>query len=211
MYRKYIKRILDLILASFLLVILAPIMLILAIIIRKDGGPAIFKQQRSGKDGKVFTLYKFRSMTPSNNVHNFKKEDEITKIGKFIRNTSLDELPQLINILKGEMSFIGPRPWITDYSRYFTENQRRRLEVLPGITGLAQCSGRNNISIIEKINLDIRYIDQISFKMDLYIFFKSIISVLKKEGTISSKFSIKNELDELERQSTNDIVTGILV
>lgn len=211
MYRKYIKRILDLILALILLMILSPLMLILAIMIKRDGGPAIFKQQRSGKDGKVFILYKFRSMTPSNNVHNFKKEDEITKIGRFIRNTSLDELPQLVNILKGEMSFIGPRPWITDYSRYFTKQQMRRLEVLPGITGLAQCNGRNNISIIEKINLDIQYIDQISFKIDLYIFFKSMISVLKKEGTISSKFSIKNELDELEHQKTNDIVSGILV
>lgn len=211
MYRKYIKRILDFILASILLVVLLPFMLILAMIIKRDGGPAIFKQQRSGKNGTVFTLYKFRSMTPSNNVHNFKKEDEITKIGKFIRNTSLDELPQLVNILKGEMSFIGPRPWITDYSRYFTDHQMRRLEVLPGITGLAQCSGRNNISIIEKINLDIYYIDRVSFKMDLYIFFKSIISVLKKEGTISSKFSIKNELDELEHQTTNDMVPSILV
>ena len=209
MYR-YIKRGLDVILSIVLIILLSPIMMIIALLVKTDGGPVIFVQERSGKNGKLFHLYKFRSMTPNNNVRNFKKEDEITKIGKVIRKTSLDELPQLFNILKGEMSFIGPRPWIPEYSENFTKEQFRRLDVLPGITGLAQCKGRNNIGIKEKINYDIKYVDNLSFKMDLYIFFKSIISVIKKDGAISSKLSIKNEIDELKMQS-NDNVKGVYI
>lgn len=209
MYR-YIKRGLDVILSIVLIILLSPIMMIIALLVKTDGGPVIFVQERSGKNGKLFHLYKFRSMTPNNNVRNFKKEDEITKIGKIIRKTSLDELPQLFNILKGEMSFIGPRPWIPEYSENFTKEQFRRLDVLPGITGLAQCKGRNNIGIKEKINYDIKYVDNLSFKMDLYIFFKSIISVIKKDGAISSKLSIKNEIDELKMQS-NDNVKGVYI
>lgn len=209
MYR-YIKRGLDVILSIVLIILLSPVMMIIALLVKTDGGPAIFVQERSGKKGKLFHLYKFRSMTPNNNVRNFKKEDEITKIGKVIRKTSLDELPQLFNILKGEMSFIGPRPWIPEYSENFTKEQFRRLDVLPGITGLAQCKGRNNIGIKEKINYDIKYVDNLSFKMDLYIFFKSIISVIKKDGAISSKLSIKNEIDELKMQS-NDNVKGVYI
>lgn len=209
MYR-YIKRGLDVIFSIVLIILLSPIMMIIALLVKTDGGPVIFVQERSGKNGKLFHLYKFRSMTPNNNVRNFKKEDEITKIGKIIRKTSLDELPQLFNILKGEMSFIGPRPWIPEYSENFTKEQFRRLDVLPGITGLAQCKGRNNIGIKEKINYDIKYVDNLSFKMDLYIFFKSIISVIKKDGAISSKLSIKNEIDELKMQS-NDNVKGVYI
>lgn len=209
MYR-YIKRGLDVILSIVLIILLSLIMMIIALLVKTDGGPVIFVQERSGKNGKLFHLYKFRSMTPNNNVRNFKKEDEITKIGKVIRKTSLDELPQLFNILKGEMSFIGPRPWIPEYSENFTKEQFRRLDVLPGITGLAQCKGRNNIGIKEKINYDIKYVDNLSFKMDLYIFFKSIISVIKKDGAISSKLSIKNEIDELKMQS-NDNVKGVYI
>lgn len=209
MYR-YIKRGLDVILSIVLIILLSPIMMIITLLVKTDGGPVIFVQERSGKNGKLFHLYKFRSMTPNNNVRNFKKEDEITKIGKIIRKTSLDELPQLFNILKGEMSFIGPRPWIPEYSENFTKEQFRRLDVLPGITGLAQCKGRNNIGIKEKINYDIKYVDNLSFKMDLYIFFKSIISVIKKDGAISSKLSIKNEIDELKMQS-NDNVKGVYI
>lgn len=207
---KYIKRGLDIILSIILIILLSPIMIIISLLVKTDGGQAIFIQERSGKNGKTFYLYKFRSMTPNNNVRNFNKEDEITKIGKFIRKTSLDELPQLFNILKGEMSFIGPRPWIPEYSENFTKEQFRRLEVLPGITGLAQCSGRNNIGIKEKINYDIKYVNNISFKMDLYIFLKTIVSVIKKDGAISSKISIKNEIDELKNQS-NDNINGVLI
>ena len=145
-------------------------------------------------------MYKFRSMKINNDVHNLKENDCITKIGHILRKTSLDELPQLINILKGEMSFIGPRPWITDQAKYFTIEQRRRLDVLPGITGLAQASGRNAISIIEKIDLDVEYVDNISFLLDLKIIFMTIGSIFNKKGNNSDKFAIQNELDVLKNQ-----------
>lgn len=211
MYRMYVKRLLDIIISIFLIILLMPIMLVIGILVRTDGGKAIFIQERSGKNGELFKLYKFRSMTPSNNVRNFLKEDEITKIGQFIRRTSLDEIPQLFNILKGEMSFIGPRPWIPDYSLNFTKEQFKRLDVLPGITGLAQCSGRNNIGIKEKINLDIKYVENVSLKTDLYIFTKTIISVIKKEGAISSKLSIKSEIEELQMQLISEPINGVLI
>lgn len=201
MYKRFIKRILDLLLATILLVLLSPIFIIVSIAIKLETkGPVIFKQIRSGKHNKVFTLYKFRSMTANNDFYNTKEEDQITKVGKFIRKTSLDELPQLFNILKGEMSFIGPRPWITDYAKYFTKHQMRRLEVLPGITGLAQCSGRNNLNIKDRINIDVKYVDHISLKMDLYIFFKTIKSVIKREGFSNSKSAIHEELRILYKQ-----------
>ena len=201
MYKRFIKRILDLLLAIILLVLLSPIFIIVSIAIKLETkGPVIFKQIRSGKNNHVFTLYKFRSMTASNDFYNTKEEDQITKVGRIIRKTSLDELPQLFNILKGEMSFIGPRPWITDYAKYFTKHQMRRLEVLPGITGLAQCSGRNNLNIKDRINIDVKYVDHISLKMDLYIFFKTIKSVIKREGFSNSKSAIHEELRILERQ-----------
>ena len=211
MYSLFVKRSLDIIFSLVLIMVLLPIMFIIGLIIRNDGGKALFVQKRSGKNGKEFKLFKFRSMPESNNVRDFKKEDEITKFGKFIRKTSLDELPQLFNILKGDMSFVGPRPWITDYSIYFTENQKRRLEVLPGITGLAQSSGRNNLSIKEKINLDIKYVESVTLKTDIYVIIKTIKSVIKKEGAISSKLTIKNEIDELRMQKIDETINGILI
>ena len=133
---KYIKRLMDLILAIIGLILAGIPMIIVAIAIKLESkGPALFKQVRTGKDGKEFKLFKFRSMTVDNDVMNFKTENKITKVGKFIRKTSLDELPQLFNIIKGEMSFIGPRPWITEYYKNFNAHQKRRVEVLPGITG----------------------------------------------------------------------------
>lgn len=198
MYRIVFKRLLDISISFVLIILLFPLFIILALLVRRDGGPAIFKQDRSGYHNKTFKIYKFRSMSVNNNVRNFKKEDMLTSFGKFLKDTSLDELPQLFNILKGDMSIIGPRPWITDYSKFFTKEQMRRLEVKPGLTGLAQCLGRNSISIHDKIKLDIKYVDSISFKTDLYVFFKSAMSVLTKDGSISSKFLIKNELDELK-------------
>lgn len=180
-----------------------PVFLIISLLIKlEDGGPIFFKQLRSGK-GKDFLMYKFRSMKVNNDVHNLNEGDSVTKIGHIIRKTSLDELPQLINILKGEMSFIGPRPWITDYATYFTSEQMRRLDVLPGITGLAQASGRNDISIIEKIKLDIEYVDNLSLLLDIKIIFKTIKSIFSKKGNNSDKFAIKNELDVLKEQWKN--------
>ena len=134
MYKVFVKRLLDIILSSLMIVICLPLMIIIALIIKKDGGSAIFIQKRSGKDNDPFMIYKFRTMHIENDVHDFKCEDRITKFGKFLKRTSLDELPQLFNILKGDMSFIGPRPWITDYSKYYTLNQMKRLSVKPGLT-----------------------------------------------------------------------------
>ena len=208
MYKKFGKRLIDIILSLLLLIILSPILLMVALSIKLESkGPAIFKQTRSGKNNENFTLYKFRSMAANNDIYDKTSEDRITKVGNFIRKTSLDELPQLFNIIKGEMSFIGPRPWIVEYAKNFTDEQMRRLEVLPGITGLAQCSGRNNLNIIERINIDINYVDNISLKQDIMIVFKTIKSILKKEGFSNSKSGIHDEIKMLEMQhQTNDEV-----
>ena len=201
MYKVFVKRLLDIILSSLMIVICLPLMIIIALIIKKDGGSAIFIQKRSGKDNDPFMIYKFRTMHIENDVHDFKCEDRITKFGKFLKRTSLDELPQLFNILKGDMSFIGPRPWITDYSKYYTLNQMKRLSVKPGLTGLAQCCGRNSLSIIEKINYDIKYVEDISFINDIKIVFLTIKSLLDKDSASTTKFTIKSELDQLKSQS----------
>ena len=196
---KYIKRFLDFFLALILLIILfIPMCIISLLIKREDKGYSIFRQVRTGKDGKTFELYKFRSMKINNNVRDFSKEDEYTKIGKIIRKTSLDELPQLFNILKGDMSFIGPRPWIPEYYENMTEEQRHKYDVRPGLTGLAQASGRNGISIFDKINYDIEYVKKYSFKEDIYVIFKTIYTVIKKEDVDIGKFGIKSELEQLK-------------
>ena len=198
----FIKRLFDILLSLFGLVLSLIPMIIISIAIKLESkGPVFFKQVRTGKGGKNFNLYKFRSMTVDNDVMNFKTENKITKVGKFIRKTSLDELPQLFNILKGEMSFIGPRPWIVEYYNNFNEYQKRRVEVLPGITGLAQATGRNNLNIFEKINYDIEFVDNFSFKMDLKVVFKTIKTVLSKEGAEISKYGIKEEIEDLKHQN----------
>ena len=212
MYKKYVKRIFDFIGALVLLVLLWPIFLIVAICIKLDSnGPAIFKQKRSGMKDKAFTLYKFRSCSVNNKINDRTKGDNITKVGRVIRKLSLDELPQLINIIKGDMSFIGPRPWVTEYSENFTKKQKGRLNVLPGITGLAQISGRNNISINDKINCDLIYVDKISLKMDIKIVFKTIKSVFKSEGVAAdNKLTIHNELDTLKKNKLREEVKKAL-
>lgn len=196
-----VKRIFDFLFALIGLIILSPIMIIVAIAIKIDSkGPAIFKQTRTGLNGKEFMLYKFRSMVAENDVHDFSSQDKHTKVGNFIRKTSLDELPQLFNILKGDMSFIGPRPWITDYYENMNEVQRHRCDVIPGITGLAQVRGRNTITIFDKINNDLEYIDHFSLLEDIKIVFLTIKVVLTKEGADAGKSTIQNELDDLKAQ-----------
>lgn len=198
---KYVKRILDLIIAITLFIIFLIPMIIISILIKLDSkGPVLFKQVRTGKNGKPFNLYKFRSMAVDNDVHDFSKQDNHTKVGDILRKTSLDELPQIINILKGEMSFIGPRPWITDYYENMTEEQRHRNDVLPGITGLAQAKGRNNITIFDKINYDLEYVKNYSFIQDVKIVFLTIKTVLSKEGADAGKGTIQVELDTLKTQ-----------
>lgn len=197
-----VKRVFDFTTALILLILLSPVFLVLSLIIRRDGGKAIFIQKRSGKNDTIFNLYKFRSMVPNNSFDDKKSGDQITKVGHFIRKTSLDELPQLINIIKGEMSFVGPRPWVTSYSENFTPEQKRRLDVLPGLTGLAQCTGRNDMPIFEKIKKDLEYVNKISLFMDIKILFRTIATVFKKEGVIheGTKESFHNEIEELKRQ-----------
>lgn len=198
----FFKRIIDVIIALMGLIVLAPLMIIIGIAIKIDSkGPILFKQIRTGKNGKTFMLYKFRSMVSDNDVYEFKVEDKQTKVGKFLRKTSLDELPQLINILKLEVSLIGPRPWIVDYYEKMNDIQRHRCDVLPGITGLAQVKGRNDISIFEKINYDLEYVLNCSLMLDVKIIFLTVKAVISKKGVDAGKSTISNELTDLEKQN----------
>ncbi len=184
MYAKHIKRPLDFILSLIAIIILSPLLLIVAILVRiKLGKPVIFKQQRPGKNEKIFTLYKFRTMTDKKdeNGNLLPDEQRLTKFGKALRSTSLDELPELINILKGDMAIVGPRPQLIKDMLFMTKEQRRRHSVRQGLTGLAQISGRNNISWEEKINYDLKYIDRVTFYGDLKIILKTVEKVFKKE------------------------------
>ena len=204
MYQHVIKRLFDFILALLLLIFAAIPMAIVAIAIKlEDGGPIIYKSKRMGKGCKVFNTYKFRSMKANREeLHsNLTHEQMVTKVGKFIRKTSLDELPQLINILKGEMSFIGPRPWIPDYYEWFTPEQKRRSDVLPGISGLAQVKGRNGISIFKKIEYDLYYVEHISFFMDIKLVIETVVQVFKKTNAEISEQGIKEEIRELKEQA----------
>lgn len=199
----FIKRAFDIITSLIALIILAIPMLIVALCIKiEDGSPAIFKQVRMGKNLKPFHIYKFRTMKTQREELNsdLSHEEMVTKVGKILRATSIDELPQLINILKGDMSFIGPRPWIVEYYEWFTDEQKRRSDVRPGITGLAAVKGRNGINIFKKINLDLEYVDNMSIWLDIKIFFWTIMEVFKKTNAEISENGIKDELTELREQ-----------
>ena len=199
----FVKRAFDIIVSLIALIILAIPMIIVAILIKlEDGSPAIFKQVRMGKNLKPFNIYKFRTMKTQREELNseLSHEEMVTKVGKVLRATSIDELPQLINILKGEMSFIGPRPWIVEYYEWFTDEQKRRSDVRPGITGLAAVKGRNGINIFKKINYDLEYVDNMSLWLDIKIFFWSIVAVFKKTNAEISENGIKDELTELREQ-----------
>lgn len=200
-YKRYVKRFLDVIMSIVALIILSPLFLILVVLIRaKLGGPAIFKQQRAGYKGKKFTLYKFRTMTneKDENGNLLPDEDRLTPFGERLRATSLDELPELWNIIKGDMSIIGPRPFVVEYLDRYTEEQNHRHDVKPGLSGLAQVNGRNMLGWIEKFNYDLIYVNNISFSLDVKIFFKTIPCILKSEG-IHSKNSVTMEEFKGER------------
>ena len=185
LYCKLIKRFMDFLIAALSIIIFSPLLIILAILVRvKLGGPVIFKQERPGLNGKVFKLYKFRTMTDAKDENGNLLDDEyrLTSFGKKLRSTSLDELPELYNILKGDMSIVGPRPLLVKYLPLYSDEQKRRHDVRPGLTGLAQVSGRNAITWTEKFNKDIEYVDNVSFGLDISIFFKTIYCVLKREG-----------------------------
>lgn len=199
MYKKFIKRFLDLILSLMALIILMPLMLIIYILVRvKLGKPAIFKQERPGKDEKIFTLYKFRTMTDEKdeNGNLLPDEQRLTKFGKILRSTSLDELPELINIIKGDMSIVGPRPLLVRDMVFMTEIQRKRHSVRQGLTGLAQVNGRNNITWEEKIKYDLNYIENISFINDVKIILKTVIKVFKREDTQTDGMQTAEDLGD---------------
>jgi len=175
----------DFILSLIALIILSPVFLVVALLVRINlGSPVIFKQQRPGLNEKIFTMYKFRTMTDERDENGELLPDAVrlTKFGKFLRSTSLDELPELFNILKGDMSIVGPRPLLVQYLPLYNEHQRRRHEVRPGLTGLAQVNGRNAISWEEKFDLDVQYVDNVTFINDWKIIFTTLKKVTLREG-----------------------------
>ena len=196
MIYKYIKRILDIISSLLAIIILSPLLAVTAVLVKtKLGSPVLFKQERPGKDEKIFTLMKFRTMTDECDENGELLPDEVrlTKFGKFLRSTSIDELPELFNILKGDMSVIGPRPLLVEYIPRYNEHQHRRHEVRPGLSGWAQVNGRNTVSWEDKFDMDVHYVDNYSFAMDVKILFMTVLNVLKKEG-ISSETSATMEV-----------------
>ena len=202
-----IKRALDIVLSIFGIIILSPLLIITSILIKLTSkGPIIFKQKRIGKDGKVFEIYKFRSMVVGaekigTGVYSKKGDTRVTKIGKIIRATSIDELPQLFNILKGEMSFIGPRPVLTyhpwKYEEY-TKEQLKRFEVKPGVTGWAQIHGRKDVEWHKRIKLDVQYVENISLKLDEEIFFKTIYQVISMKDNVNTEETFKKAKNDEE-------------
>jgi len=194
-YELLLKRPMDLVLSFLAFLMLSPILFFIAVLVRvKLGSPILFKQNRPGLNGKIFRMYKFRTMTEQKDIHGNLLDDSVrlTRFGKFLRATSLDELPELINILKGEMSLIGPRPLLENYLELYSEHQKRRHEVRPGLSGYAQVNGRNALSWEDKFNLDVYYVDNVKFLFDLKIILLTIKKVIIKEG-INSNSSVTNE------------------
>lgn len=184
-YEKFIKRPQDILLSLIAMIVLSPVLLITAILVRtKLGSPVIFKQKRPGLDEKVFTLYKFRTMTDAKDPDGNLLPDEVrlTKFGKLLRSTSLDELPELWNIFCGDIAVVGPRPLLVEYLSRYNEEQKRRHEVRPGLSGLAQVNGRNAISWEDKFKYDIQYVDHVTFLGDWKIIFQTILNVIKRDG-----------------------------
>ena len=207
-YEKYIKRPQDIFLSLFSLIVLSPILIVTALLVRVNlGSPVIFKQKRPGLNEKIFTLYKFRTMTDARDKEGNLLPDEVrlTKFGKLLRSTSLDELPELWNILCGDIAVIGPRPLLVEYLPRYNEEQRRRHEVRPGLSGLAQINGRNNLSWTKKFELDVWYVDHVTFLGDWKIILQTVRNVLKHEG-INSDTSVTMEVfmgTEEELESKN--------
>lgn len=205
-YRKFIKRPMDFILSLIAIIILCPVFIIVAVLVRvKLGSPVLFKQKRPGLNEKIFTMYKFRTMTDERDKFGELLPDEIrlTKFGKFLRSTSLDELPELLNIIKGEMSIVGPRPLLVQYLPLYDEHQKRRHEVRPGLSGYAQINGRNAISWEDKFDFDVVYVDNVSFIGDWKIIFLTIKKVFVREG-IRSETAATMEYFEGNKVKNND-------
>lgn len=198
-YERYVKRPLDFCSAALLLILLSPLMAVVAALVRIQlGAPVIFHQQRPGRNERIFNLCKFRTMTDARDKNGDLLPDakRLTKLGSTLRRTSLDELPELVNILKGDMSFVGPRPLLVRYLPWYTEREKRRHEVRPGLTGLAQVSGRNFIGWDKRLDLDVRYADRITFLGDLRILIKTIHNVLCQEDVAVDTDTAEQYLDE---------------
>lgn len=190
LYENYIKRFIDIICSGCALIILSPIILITFLLVRiKLGSPALFMQERPGLNGEIFRLYKFRSMSNARDKNGKLLPDDVrlTKFGRLLRSTSLDELPELFNILRGDMSIVGPRPLLVEYLPYYTKEERHRHDVRPGLTGLAQVNGRNTLTWEEKFAFDIKYVEDITFIKDVKIILKTVEKVFKREDILIGK------------------------
>ena len=206
-YEKYIKRILDFLLSLFALIVLSIPMLAVAILVRiKLGAPVIFCQERPGKNEKIFKLYKFRTMTDARDENGELLPDEVrlTKFGKFLRSTSLDELPELWNILRGDMSIVGPRPLLVKYLPYYTQNEKHRHDVRPGLTGLAQVNGRNCLTWEQKFSYDIEYVNHISFFADAKIVAKTVWKVINRSDIQVNTQNTEGNLAEIRKARSEE-------
>lgn len=205
LYRDYIKRILDFTLALVMLVLLSPLLIVVYIwlTIANKGAGALFTQERPGKDEQIFKLYKFKSMTDERDAEgNFLPDAQrLTKVGQFIRKTSLDELPQLWNVLKGDMSFIGPRPLLVRYLPFYTKEERKRHDVRPGITGLSQVNGRNHLPWDDRLEMDVQYVERLSFTLDINIFLKTIKNIISRKDIAVIPGSLGLPLDQERMKS----------
>lgn len=204
-YERFLKRPMDFILSAFAIIFLSPILLIVSYFIRvKLGSPILFKQKRPGLNEKIFTMYKFRTMTDEKDENGQLLPDNIrlTKFGRLLRSTSLDELPELINIIKGDMSIVGPRPLLIQYLPLYNTHQKKRHDVRPGLTGLAQINGRNSISWDDRFYYDVKYVNNLTFAMDLRIILATIRKVVRKEG-ISSNTSVTMEAFHGNKEGSN--------
>ena len=203
MYAKYVKRMLDFLIALVGLAVASPILLIVAVLVRtKLGSPVLFTQERPGKDEKIFKLYKFRSMSDARDEQGnlLPDKDRLTPFGKMLRATSLDELPELFNILKGDMSLIGPRPLLVSYLPWYTEREQLRHTVRPGLTGLAQVSGRNSLVWDKRLEKDVEYVEHLSFMMDLKILFMTVKKVVCKDDVAEDTNVIEGNFAEIRKQ-----------
>lgn len=206
MYRTFGKRLLDLIVATTVLILLSPVLVVIALLVRlRLGTPVLFRQQRPGLHGQPFTLLKFRTMTDARDARGNLLPDEqrLTPLGRFLRSASLDELPELFNVLRGEMRLVGPRPWLMRYMPYYTEPERKRFEMLPGITGWAQVNGRNDSSWDERLACDIWYVENWSLTLDLKILWLTLLKAVRRENVQIVPRLTMLDLDEERRQSVS--------
>lgn len=204
-YERFFKRLFDVVFSFLALIILSPVLLIIVILVRiKLGSPIIFKQERPGKDEKIFKLYKFRTMTDAKDSKGRLLSDEkrLTRFGRMLRSSSLDELPELFNILKGDMSFVGPRPLLVEYLPYYTKKEHHRHDVRPGLTGWAQVNGRNNTDWNERMKMDLFYVNNIIFLKDMKIVVMTVVKVLKSEDITVGRQNKYGRLDDARKSNS---------